>query len=34
MDLYYVTFKNFWTDLGIVVKTIGVVIFPKNNGAY
>ncbi len=34
MDLYYVNFKNFWIDLWIVTKTIGVVIFPKNNGAY
>jgi lipopolysaccharide/colanic/teichoic acid biosynthesis glycosyltransferase len=34
IDLYYVNFKNFWTDLWIVIKTIGVVIFPKNNGAY
>jgi lipopolysaccharide/colanic/teichoic acid biosynthesis glycosyltransferase len=34
MDLYYANFRNFWLDLWIVVKTIGVVIFPKNNGAY
>ena len=34
IDLYYVNAKNFWMDLWIVVKTIGVVIFPKNNGAY
>lgn len=34
IDLYYVNFKNFWMDLWIVVKTIGIVIFPKNNGAY
>lgn len=34
MDLYYVNFKNFWIDLWIVTKTFGVVIFPKNNGAY
>ncbi len=34
IDLHYVNFKNWWTDLLIVVKTIGVVIFPKNNGAY
>lgn len=34
IDLYYVNFKNFWTDLWIIIKTIGVVIFPKNNGAY
>ena len=34
IDLYYVNAKNLWMDLWIVVKTIGVVIFPKNNGAY
>ncbi|OCQ94644.1 galactosyl-1-phosphate transferase [Oscillatoriales cyanobacterium USR001] len=34
IDLYYVNAKNIWMDLWIVVKTIGVVIFPKNNGAY
>ncbi|WP_449417447.1 sugar transferase [Phormidium nigroviride] len=34
IDLYYVNAKNLWIDLWIVVKTIGVVIFPKNNGAY
>ncbi len=34
IDLYYVKFKNFWLDLWIIVKTIGVVIIPKNNGAY
>ncbi len=34
MDLYYANFRNFWVDLWIIFKTIGVVIFPKNNGAY
>ena len=34
IDLYYVTFKNVWMDLWIVIKTVGVVIFPKGNGAY
>jgi lipopolysaccharide/colanic/teichoic acid biosynthesis glycosyltransferase len=34
IDLHYVNFKNCWSDLLIVIKTIGVVIFPKNNGAY
>ena len=34
IDLYYVNFKNFWMELSIVVKTIGVIVFPKNNGAY
>ena len=34
IDLYYVNFRNFWIDIWIMFKTIGIVIFPKNNGAY
>ena len=34
MDIYYVNFRNFWFDLWLIFKTIGVIIFPKNNGAY
>ncbi len=34
IDLYYVKFHNFWLDLWVIMKTIGVVIMPKNNGAY
>lgn len=34
IDLYYANFHHFWLDLWIIVKTIGVVIVPKNNGAY
>lgn len=34
IDLYYANDKNLWMDMWIVFKTIGVVIFPKNNGAY
>jgi lipopolysaccharide/colanic/teichoic acid biosynthesis glycosyltransferase len=34
IDLHYVKFRTFWLDLWIVLKTIGVVIIPKNNGAY
>lgn len=34
IDLYYVKFHNLWLDLCVIVKTIGVVIVPKNNGAY
>lgn len=34
MDLYYANFSNLGVDLWIIIKTIGVVIFPKNNGAY
>lgn len=34
IDLYYVKFHNFWLDVWVIIKTIGVVILPKNNGAY
>ncbi len=34
IDVYYAKFHNFWLDLWIIIKTIGVVIVPKNNGAY
>jgi lipopolysaccharide/colanic/teichoic acid biosynthesis glycosyltransferase len=34
IDLHYVKFRNFWVDLWIILKTIGVVVIPKNNGAY
>lgn len=34
MDVYYVNSRNWFTDLWVIVKTIGVVVFPRNNGAY
>ncbi len=34
MDAYYVKNRSFWLDLIVVTRTIGVVLFPKNNGAY
>lgn len=34
IDLHYVKFRTFWLDFWIILKTIGVVIIPKNNGAY
>jgi lipopolysaccharide/colanic/teichoic acid biosynthesis glycosyltransferase len=34
IDLHYVKFRNFWLDLWIILKTINVVVMPKNNGAY
>lgn len=34
MDVYYVNARNLWLDLWVVIKTIGVVVFPHNNGAY
>lgn len=34
IDVYYVKFRNIWLDFWVVFQTIGVVLFPKNNGAY
>ncbi|MDZ8185855.1 MAG: sugar transferase [Nostoc sp. ChiSLP02] len=34
IDLYYVKCRNLWLDLWIILKTVDVVILPKNNGAY
>ncbi len=34
MDVYYVNSRNFFVDLWIVIRTLGVVLFPRNNGAY
>ncbi|USR92727.1 sugar transferase [Phormidium yuhuli AB48] len=34
IDVYYVNCRNAWMDFWIAIKTIGVIIFPKNNGAY
>ncbi|MCU0548345.1 MAG: sugar transferase [Leptolyngbya sp. Prado105] len=34
IDVYYASCHNFLLDLWIIVKTIGVVVFPKDNGAY
>lgn len=34
IDLHYVSHRNFGMDLWIIIKTIGVVLFPKDNGAY
>jgi Undecaprenyl-phosphate galactose phosphotransferase WbaP len=34
MDAYYVKNRCFWMDLVVVTRTIGVVLFPKDNGAY
>lgn len=34
IDLYYANSRTFWMDLWIIFRTIGVVIFPKGNGAY
>jgi lipopolysaccharide/colanic/teichoic acid biosynthesis glycosyltransferase len=34
IDVYYVNFQNFWMDMWIILKTLKVVLFPKDNGAY
>ena len=34
IDVYYATGRNWLLDIWIIFKTVGVVIFPKNNGAY
>ena len=34
IDVYYVNYRTFWLDLWIIIKTLGVVLFPSNNGAY
>ena len=34
IDVYYATSHDLLLDLWIVYKTIGVIIFPRNNGAY
>ena len=34
IDVYYVHSSNWLLDLWVIIKTIGVVMFPSNNGAY
>jgi lipopolysaccharide/colanic/teichoic acid biosynthesis glycosyltransferase len=34
LDLTYVRNRSFWLDLGIVLRTIGVVLLPMDRGAY
>lgn len=34
IDVYYANSHNWQMDLWIIYKTIGVVLFPRNNGAY
>jgi len=34
IDVYYATSHNWLLDLWIVYKTVGVILFPRNNGAY
>lgn len=34
MDVYYVNFRNSLLDYWVIIKTIGVMLFPKDNGSY
>ncbi|MEM7757286.1 MAG: sugar transferase [Cyanobacteria bacterium P01_G01_bin.67] len=34
IDVYYAISHNWLLDLWIVYKTVGVILFPRNNGAY
>lgn len=34
IDLYYVNSRNWWLDLFIAIKTIGIIVFPRDRGAY
>ena len=34
IDVYYATSHSWILDLWIIYKTIGVIVFPRNNGAY
>jgi len=34
IDLYYLSARHLGMDLWIIIKTIGIVLFPKDNGAY
>lgn len=34
IDVYYAGFRSFPLDSWIILKTVGVVLFPHNNGAY
>ncbi|MEM8829379.1 MAG: sugar transferase [Cyanobacteria bacterium P01_G01_bin.19] len=34
IDVYYATSHNWLLDLWIIYKTVGVMLFPRNNGAY
>ncbi|MEL6929149.1 MAG: sugar transferase [Cyanobacteria bacterium J06600_6] len=34
IDVYYASSRNALLDLWIIYKTVGVILFPRNNGAY
>jgi len=34
MDVYYVNFRNWVLDLWVIIKTVGVILFPYQTGGY
>jgi lipopolysaccharide/colanic/teichoic acid biosynthesis glycosyltransferase len=34
LDLHYARNRNVWLDLQIILRTIGVILFPLDRGAY
>jgi lipopolysaccharide/colanic/teichoic acid biosynthesis glycosyltransferase len=34
MDVYYVNFRNWLLDFWVIIKTIGVILLPQDNGGY
>lgn len=34
LDLHYARNRNVWLDLQIILRTIGVILFPRDRGAY
>ncbi|NEO86880.1 MAG: sugar transferase [Spirulina sp. SIO3F2] len=34
MDVYYAGYRTWWLDLFVVIKTVFIMLFPRNNGAY
>ena len=34
LDVYYASYRTMMLDLFIILKTVGIVLFPRNNGAY
>jgi Undecaprenyl-phosphate galactose phosphotransferase WbaP len=34
IDVYYASCRSFWMDFWIMTRTVRIVLFPKNNGAY
>lgn len=34
IDVYYASHRYWWLDIWIIIKTIGIILFPYKNGAY